>query len=85
MSDKARTIMDGTENILDQLFFNDKAAFSSLMTNEIKPNFADKNDQIAVLLGIFAMKEYTRLMELEELRGKFMESLLTPQAGELAH
>jgi len=80
-----REMMAATENILDEMFFGERPVFKALMDNGIKPHFIDREDQIRVLLGMFAMKEYTRIVQEMNKRDDYMEALLTPQAGEIAH
>ena len=84
MSEKREIMMD-TETILENLFFGPAPAFKALMDENIKPFFTDREEQMRVLLGVFASKEYTRMVELDQYREKYLDSLLTPQTGELAH
>ena len=85
MNDKRREIMAETELILEHLFFSLDPTFKALMDENIKPFFNDREDQIRVLLGIFALKEREHQYELHRMRTQFMDSLLVPQAGEVAH
>ena len=78
-------MMSATEKILEEMFFGERPVFGGLMENVIKPHFADREDQLRVLLGMFTTKEYTRMVRELNARDDYMEQLLTPQPGEPVH
>lgn len=85
MTEQKREIMAETEEILETMFFGANPVFDGVMTDNVKPFFSDREEQLRVLLGIFALNEYRRMAEMDKMREAFVASLLTPQAGELAH
>ena len=85
MEGNKRDIMLDSQNILDELFFGEDPVYAQLMTDTVNPLFSDREEKLIVLLGIFAVKDYINIVHAENARKRYMDSLLVPQEGELAH
>ena len=85
MENGKRDVMMDSQNILDELFFGEDPVYAQLMTATVNPLFSDREEKLIVLLGIFAVKDYINIIHAEAKRKRYMDSLLVPQEGELAH
>lgn len=85
MENDKRDVMMDSQNILDELFFGEDPVYAQLMSGTINRLFSDREEKLTVLLGFFAVKDYINIIHAENAGKRYMDSLLVPQEGELAH